>query len=112
MKGRQLKEPHLLAVRIKMMTPQKFGEAFQNGGYQPTVRFLQKRGVDKDQAIEIAQAAWTKGWERISQLRDDNLLVEWVNTLPATHLRRASAMRALLICRRPAANTLSRLRSM
>jgi RNA polymerase sigma factor (sigma-70 family) len=61
------------------MTAQKFGAAYQKG-FQRTVRFLQKRGVGQDQAAEIAQAAWTKGWERISQLRNEQLVIEWVNT--------------------------------
>jgi len=69
------------------MTRQEFGNTYEKDGYQRTVRFLQKRGVGQDQAGEIAQTAWTKGWERLSQLRDDQLVIEWVNT---------SALRLLL----------------
>lgn len=29
----------------------------------------------------MAQAAWAKGWERLAQLRDENLVYTWVNTI-------------------------------
>src|SRR5450631_1653270 len=40
------------------MTREEFGAAYECGGYQGTIRFLQKSGVDQDLANEVAQAAW------------------------------------------------------
>lgn len=79
-----------------MMTAQEFGEAFQNGGYQRTVRFLQGGGADRDLASELAQAAWVRGWERLGQLRDERYVVQWVNaiarSLLITSFRRPQSM--------------------
>jgi RNA polymerase sigma factor (sigma-70 family) len=63
------------------MTAKKFGDAYQNGGCQRTVAFLQGRGIGADQATELAQAAWVRGWERISQLQDEGRLIKWVNAI-------------------------------
>lgn len=63
-----------------MLTRQAFGDAFENGGYKRTVRLLQRSGVNHDEATEIAQTAWVKGWECISQLREERFVVEWINT--------------------------------
>lgn len=46
-----------------------------------TRRFLQSRGVSPEEAHEIAQAAWTRAWERRAQLRNDALLRTWVNRI-------------------------------
>lgn len=45
------------------------------------MRFLLSRGVQRDNAIEVAQAAWVRGWERLSQLRDEELVTTWINTI-------------------------------
>jgi len=37
------------------------------------------RGLSADAAQEIAQAAWARGWERLSQLRDSRTLLMWLN---------------------------------
>ena len=78
------------------MTSQDFGSAFQNGGYQRTVRFLQRCGSDQDQANEIAQAAWVKGLEHLGQLRDEQRAIEWVNAI-ARNMRLTSFRRALTV---------------
>ena len=62
------------------MTKEGYGQAYQRG-FELTVRFLLSRGVQRDNAREVAQAAWVRAWERLSQLRDDNLVVTWVNTI-------------------------------
>jgi len=62
------------------MTAEGYGLAYQRG-YELTVRFLLSRGVHREPAIEVAQAAWVRGWERLSQLRDESLVVTWVNTI-------------------------------
>jgi DNA-directed RNA polymerase specialized sigma24 family protein len=62
------------------MTREVYGQAYQRG-FDLTVRFLLSRGVQRDSAREVAQAAWVRAWERLTQLRDDNLVVTWVNTI-------------------------------
>lgn len=57
-----------------------YGRAYQEG-FTTTVRFLLSRGAVPDLAEETAQAAWTRGWERIDQLRDQDLLKTWVNSI-------------------------------
>jgi DNA-directed RNA polymerase specialized sigma24 family protein len=69
------------------MTSERFSEAFQKGfGY--TTRYLQSRGASKDQAEEVAQAAWAKGWERLDQLREECVVGLWVNTIALNEFRR------------------------
>jgi DNA-directed RNA polymerase specialized sigma24 family protein len=62
------------------MTRDEYGQAYQRG-YDLTVRLLLSRGAPRDRAREVAQAAWARGWERLSQLRNDHLVVTWVNTI-------------------------------
>jgi len=69
------------------MTRNEYGSAYEQG-FRPTVRFLVSRGVPPDTAEELAQAAWTRGWERISQLRAREVLRTWVNTIALNMYRR------------------------
>jgi DNA-directed RNA polymerase specialized sigma24 family protein len=69
------------------MTKEAYGQAYQTG-YALTVRFLLSRGVQRDLASESAQAAWVRGWERVSQLRDENMVLTWVNTIALNIYRR------------------------
>ncbi len=62
------------------MTNYAYGEAYQ-AGFDRTVRFLLSRGADGDGAVEAAQGAWVRGWERLHQLRDERMLLTWVNTI-------------------------------
>jgi DNA-directed RNA polymerase specialized sigma24 family protein len=62
------------------MTREEYGQAYQRG-FDLTVRLLLSRGAPRDRAREVAQAAWARGWERLSQLRNDCLVVTWVNTI-------------------------------
>ena len=39
-------------------------------------------------ARDIAQAAWAKGWERLSQLRNESMVITWVNAI-AMHVHRS-----------------------
>jgi DNA-directed RNA polymerase specialized sigma24 family protein len=69
------------------MTRDEYGAAYQKG-YRLTVRFLISRGSTWDDAEETAQAAWTRGWEHLGQLRDTTMVLTWVNSI-ALNLRRA-----------------------
>ena len=69
------------------MRVQDYADAFQNG-YSATRRFLLSRGAPVDEAEEIAQAAWARGWECRKQLRDPSLVGYWVNSI-ARNLYRA-----------------------
>ena len=64
-----------------------YAEAFETG-YGATRRFLLSRGAPLDDAEEIAQAAWARGWEYREQLRDPDLVGYWVNSI-ARNLFRA-----------------------
>src|ERR1700679_4036062 len=69
------------------MERENFGEAFENG-YSATRRFLLAHGAAIEDAEEIAQAAWARGWEYREQLRDPGLVSYWVNSI-ARNLFRA-----------------------
>src|SRR5277367_5079987 len=64
-----------------------YAEAFETG-YGATRRFLLARGAPIEEAEEIAQAAWARGWEYRDQLRDPGLVSFWVNSI-ARNLFRA-----------------------
>lgn len=69
------------------MERNEFGDAFESG-YSATRRFLLAHGAQLDDAEEIAQAAWARGWEYRSQLRDPGMVGFWVNSI-ARNLYRA-----------------------
>ncbi len=62
------------------MTREEYGSAYQRG-FPLTVRFLISRGLAYDSALDTAQAAWTKGWEHLTQLRDPSLVLTWTNSI-------------------------------
>ena len=64
-----------------------YAQAFETG-YSGTRRFLLSRGAPIEEAEEIAQAAWVRGWEYRDQLRDPGLVGYWVNSI-ARNLFRA-----------------------
>ncbi len=64
-----------------------FGQAYESG-LNRTIAFLLSRGIPFDDAQDVAQAAWLRGWECLRQLRDDNLLLTWVNTIALNDYRR------------------------
>ncbi len=80
------------------MTTEEYGSAYQRG-FNATVRFLVSRGLAYDAALDTAQSAWTKGWERREQLRDPNLILTWTNSIALnihrTFLRREPTMQTL-----------------
>ncbi len=62
------------------MTVEAYGKAYQHG-FNRTIRLLVSRGARSECAQEAAQAAWAKGWERIGQLRNEEVVGSWVNTI-------------------------------
>jgi DNA-directed RNA polymerase specialized sigma24 family protein len=81
------------------MTREEYAQAYECG-FDLTVRFLLARGAHPaDRAKDVAQAAWTKGWERLDQLRNPQLVGTWVNTIALnfyrTYLRREPVFHTL-----------------
>lgn len=62
------------------MTRSDFAAAYE-GGYRSTVRFLLSRGVPARAADDVAQAGWTRGWERRHQLKEAGKVVSWINRI-------------------------------
>lgn len=62
------------------MTRDDYGRAYEKG-YPLTVRFLVSRGARGERAREVAHAAWVRGWERLSQLRNESVVLSWVNSI-------------------------------
>lgn len=77
------------------MTRDQYGKAYE-AGISQTIRYLIPRGVNRCDAEDVAQQAWLRGWERLSQLRDDARLLEWVQTIGRNTLR--SARRRNRLC--------------
>lgn len=69
------------------MTREGYGQAYQRG-FDLTLRFLLARGVPRDPAREVTQAAWAQGWERLGQLRNESMVVTWVNAIALNVYRR------------------------
>jgi RNA polymerase sigma factor (sigma-70 family) len=86
-----------------MMTNEEYGHAYQRG-FPLTVRFLVSRGLSFDSAQETAQAAWAKGWERLTQLRDPNLLLTWMNSI-ALNIHRSLIRREPVLLALPELST-------
>ncbi len=70
-----------------MINELEFSQAYQTG-FPTTVRFLLSKGIRIDTAEELAQAAWSRGWERLDQLREQNRLKTWINTIALNFYRR------------------------
>jgi len=70
------------------VTSGEFSKAYQIG-LASTIRFLRSCGASSDNAEESAQSAWAKGWERLHQLREERMIVSWVNAIATNEHRRA-----------------------
>jgi len=69
------------------MTREEYGDIYQVAR-ERTIRFLLSRGAAPGLAPDIAQSAWLRGWERLSQLRDPQMIVTWVNSIALNQYRR------------------------
>ncbi len=78
--SREMGSTEQAAGAVLKITDEYFSNAYQKG-FHLTVRFLLSRGVSQEAALDTAQAAWTKGWERREQLRHPNLVLTWTNTI-------------------------------
>ncbi len=77
----------------RCLTEAEFAVAFQTH-FRKTLRFLRSRGASEDLAEEVAQEAWARGWERLHQLRNPEVVDVWVNSI-AKHLWRNRVVRDL-----------------
>jgi len=75
------------------MTQEGYGEAYGQG-FKRTVGLLRSRGASRDHAEDVAQAAWLRGWQKLDQLRDEGMIVSWVNTIAINYYRRGSRVEA------------------
>ncbi|MCU0227576.1 MAG: RNA polymerase sigma factor [Bryobacterales bacterium] len=75
----------------RCLSEAEFATAFQTH-FRKTVRFLRSRGASDDLAEEVAQEAWARGWERLHQLRNPEVVDVWVNSI-AKHLWRNRVVR-------------------
>jgi DNA-directed RNA polymerase specialized sigma24 family protein len=57
-----------------------YGQAFE-AGFKKTLVVVQRMGANFDLAEDLSQAAWTRGWERLPQLEEQDRVVEWVNSI-------------------------------
>ena len=69
------------------MTREEYGDIYQTGRDR-TIRFLLSRVAAPGLAPDIAQSAWLRGWERLSQLRDPQMIVTWINSIALNQYRR------------------------
>jgi DNA-directed RNA polymerase specialized sigma24 family protein len=75
------------------MTQEGYGQAYQRG-FTRTVRLLRSRGATLEHAEDFAQAAWLRGWQKLDQLRDEGMIVSWINAIALNYHRRGSQMEA------------------
>ncbi len=71
----------------EVMTREEYGDIYTTGR-ERTIRFLLSRGAAPGLAPDIAQSAWLRGWERLSQLRDPLMIVTWINSIALNQYRR------------------------
>jgi RNA polymerase sigma factor (sigma-70 family) len=64
-----------------------FASAYQRG-FASTLRILRAMGATMDAAEEVAQAAWSRGWQYREQLLNPEAISSWINTI-ARNLYRA-----------------------
>jgi len=62
------------------LTESDFSQSYTSG-FSRTQAFLRSKGLSAERAEELAQAAWTKGWEARTQLHDSESVLAWVNTI-------------------------------
>ncbi len=76
------------------VTDQCFSKAYETG-LRRTISFLQSRGVERDAAADVGQWAWIRGWERLELLRDDSVVLSWINAIAWNRYRYIARSRHL-----------------
>ncbi|MCU1334588.1 MAG: polymerase subunit sigma-70 [Bryobacterales bacterium] len=71
----------------KAITREEYGDIYQAARGR-TIQFLRSCGAAPELAPDIAQSAWLRGWERLSQLRDPRMIVYWINSIALNQYRR------------------------
>jgi len=84
-------------IQKPVMTRDSFAQEYAEGRPR-TVNFLISKGLTRQNAEEISQAAWVRGWERRGQLRDSHKTLPWVNSI-ALNMGRNDLRRAARLCR-------------
>ncbi len=80
-----------VVLQERCLTEDEYAQAFQTS-FRKTLRFLRSRGASEDLAEEVAQEAWARGWERLHQLRNPEVVDVWVASI-AKHLWRNRVVR-------------------
>ena len=82
-------QPHTEAQQAQPLAviSAAYSAAFDEG-FRSTVRFLSSKGIGDDLAEELAQSAWSRGWERRAQIREISSIPYWVNSIALNMLRR------------------------
>ena len=75
------------------MNTATFSKAYETGRGR-TISFLLSKGIPYEDADEVAQSAWVRGWEQLRQLREDRLLLPWVNSIALNVYRHGLRKRA------------------
>ena len=68
------------------MNREEYGRQFEES-YDRTTSLLISKGIPEEEARDIAQAAWAKGWEHLNQLRDPRKALVWVNSIAMNRYR-------------------------
>lgn len=63
-----------------LLAADSFADAYATG-FRLTVRFLLSKGASIDTAEELAQNAWARGWEAREQLRLEDRILPWINSI-------------------------------
>lgn len=84
------------------MTDEQYAAAY-TAGYRDTVRYLCNRGIRYEDALDLAQDGWLKGWVRRGQLRDPESIGGWIARISLNiyrvRLRRPDAERGATVPR-------------
>lgn len=73
-------------INTEATTDAKYSRAYESG-FSRTIRALRRKGLSFEDAQELAQAAWSRGWERLAQLRDPDQIEAWIKTIAFNMLR-------------------------
>jgi anti-anti-sigma factor len=62
------------------MTPEDYGAAYEKN-FGRTVSLTQQRGFTREDAMDIAQDAWLRGFQKLRQLKNPSAVSAWVNQI-------------------------------